>query len=138
MIFFFVQITQVLKDCDIRFQLLLLGFQHMLELHENQRYLMELERFNPLYTILSRVKNNTRLVLCEIRSALEKFGEKSDIIQPSRIKSSKAENENTPFYEWIIFREYLNQLDHLHEIVEKIKDNISPIDSRSELKSLSG
>lgn len=129
----------MLQDCDERFQLLLVGFHHMLELHQNQRYLMDLEKYNPLLTILSRVKNNTRLVLCEIRSALQKLGASYTIIDPSNIQSSKEENENTPFYEWIIFREYLNQLEHLHQVIDAIDDNINgPIEGKSAFKSLSG
>lgn len=129
----------MLQDCDERFQLLLIGFYHIVELHKNQINTMDREKYDPLLNIISRVKNNTRLVLCEIRSALQKLGASYTVLNPSNIRSSKQENENTPFYEWIIFREYLNQLEHLHQVIGAIDDNINvPIEGKITYKSLSG
>lgn len=133
------QIKRMLQDCDERFQLLLIGFHHMLESHETQRYLMDLEKYNPLFTILSRVKNNTRLVLCEIRTALQKLNAPYTVVDPATVRSSKEENENTSFYEWIIFREYLNQLEHLHQVIDAIDVNINAsTEEKLAVKSLSG
>lgn len=102
---------------------------------------MELEKYWPLHKYITDIKNNTKMVLCEIRTALKKLGAPfPKIIDSKNIKSSKEDNENNSFYEWIIFREYLNQLEHLHEVVEVIIQNIdsSPANIENHLKTMSG
>lgn len=100
---------------------------------------MELEKYWPLHKYISDIKNNTKMVLCEIRTALKKLGAKIPKFDSKNIKSSKEDNENNAFYEWIIFREYLNQLEHLHEVVEVVIQNIDSSPSiENHFKSMSG
>lgn len=132
---------RLLQDCDVRFQLLLTGLHHILNSHENQLNTMEYEKYLPLHKYISEIKNNTKMVLCEIRTALKKLGAPFPvIIDPKTIKSSKEDNENTSFYEWIVFREYLNQLEHLHQVAEVVIQNIDSSHSANEnqLKTMSG
>lgn len=138
-LFSFLQIMRLLQDCDVRFQLLLTGLHHILNSHENQFNDMELEKYLPLHKYISDIKNNTRMVLCEIRTALKKLGAPFPVIIDTK-NTSKEDNENTTFYEWIVFREYLNQLEHLHEVVEVIIQNIdlSSLNNDNHLKSMSG
>lgn len=86
---------------------------------------MDLEKFNPLFDIFSAAKENAQKVLCEIRTALHKLGAPITILDPQNIQSSKALNSNPIFYDWVVFREYINQLEHINEIVNIIFDNIS-------------
>lgn len=114
----------MLEDCDERFQLLLIGFHHVLDDHETKRSTMDLEKFGPLHMVFTRAKNNTKFVLCEIRTALQKLGISPPAISPQHIKSSKLENQNLNFYDWVIFREYINQLEHIHDVIDVIIQNI--------------
>lgn len=102
---------------------------------------MDYEKYLPLHKYFTDIKNNTKMVLCEIRTALKKLGAPFPvIIDPTTIKSSKEDNEHTSFYEWIVFREYLNQLEHLHEVVVVVNQNINSSRSNNEnqLKTMSG
>lgn len=119
-----LQITKLLEDCDERFQLLLIGFHHVLDDHESKRSTMDLEKFDPLHTVFTRAKNNAKFVLCEIRTALQKLGVSPPVISPQHIKSSKKENQNLNFYDWVIFREYINQLEHIHGVMNAITQYI--------------
>lgn len=119
---FMDRLIKLLQECDERFQLLLIGFHNILDDHSNKRSTMDLEKYNPLYDVFSRAKNNSQMVLCEIRTALHKLGANIIVLDPQNVESSKAQNSN--FYDWVIFREYINQLEHINEIANIIIDNI--------------
>lgn len=123
-LFHHIQITELLQDSDERFQLLLIGFHNVLDDHNNKRSTMDLEKFGPLYEVFSRAKENAQKVLCEIRTALHKLGAPINILNPNDIESSKMLNANPIFYDWVIYREYINQLEHINEIVNVIFDNM--------------
>lgn len=129
---FFLQIISLLQDCDERFQLLLTGLHHILNSHENQLNTMRFNKYMALHQYFSEIKKNIKMVLCEIRTALIKLGASSPVIIDTKtIKSSKEDNENTSFYEWIVFREYLNQLEHLHQVVGAINETIDASSSNT-------
>lgn len=83
---------------------------------------MDLEKFNPLLEVFSRAKDNAQKVLCEIRTALQKLGAPAIILNPNDIPSTKSPNQI--FYDWVVFREYINQLEHINEVVNIIFNNI--------------
>lgn len=78
---------------------------------------MDREKFDPLKQIFGRAQNGTQKVLCEIRTALKKFGRTVKIIKPHEITNS---GKVGTFYDWVIFREYINQLEHLHAVLNVI------------------
>lgn len=119
---FIDRLIKLLQECDERFQLLLIGFHNILDDHNNKRSTMDLEKFNPLLAIFSSAKDNTQMVLCEIRTALHKLGADVNVLDPQSVQSSKSPNSN--FYDWVIFREYINQLEHINEIANIIIENI--------------
>lgn len=123
-LFLFNQISELLQECDERFQLLLIGFHNVLDDHNNKRSTMDYEKFGPLFDVFSRAKENTQKVLCEIRTALHKLGASVNIIDPNDVQSSKILNANPIFYDWVIYREYINQLEHINEVVGVIFDNM--------------
>lgn len=85
---------------------------------------MDLEKFGPLYDVFLRAKENSQKVLCENRTALHKLGAPINIINPDDVQSSKTLNANPIFYDWVIYREYINQLEHINEVVSVIFDNM--------------
>lgn len=85
---------------------------------------MDLEKFMPLLEVFSVAKRNIRSLLCEVRTALEKVGGDSVIINPRHVQSSKLASGNINFYDWVIYREYINQLEHIHEVIDVINKNI--------------
>lgn len=117
------RLSKLLQDCDERFQLLIIGFHNVLDDHNTKRSTMDLEKYNPLYEVFARAKSNTQMVLCEIRTALHKLGAPVTVLNPHSIRSSKAPNSSN-FYDWVIFREYINQLEHINEVVSIILENI--------------
>lgn len=119
---FWIQIIKLLQDCDERFQLLLIGFQTIFDDHIKKQPHMDLEKFNPLLDVFLRAKENAQKVLCEIRTALQKLGSTTVIIEPKSIQSSKS--SDLIFYDWVIFREYINQLEHINEVVTVIRENL--------------
>ncbi|XP_055303288.1 uncharacterized protein LOC129568967 isoform X4 [Sitodiplosis mosellana] len=116
------RLSKLLQDCDERFQLLMIGFHNVLDDHNTKRSTMDLEKYNPLYEVFARAKTNAQMVLCEIRTALHKLGAPIVVLNPHNIRSSKAPNSS--FYDWVIFREYINQLEHINEVVNIILENI--------------
>lgn len=125
-IFNFVQITQLLQECDERFQLLLIGFHNVLKDHNNKRSTMDLERFGRFYEgVFLKAKENAQRVLCEIRTALHNLGAPIGIVNPNDVPSSRTLNLNPSLYDWVIYREYINQLEHIHEVAKLIFENIS-------------
>ncbi|XP_031628797.1 uncharacterized protein LOC116344414 isoform X2 [Contarinia nasturtii] len=111
---FIDRLTKLLLDCDERFQLLLIGFHNILDDHNNKRSTMDLEKYNPLQEIFTNAKRDAKLLLCEIRKALHKLGAEITILNPDEVGGAKAPNSN--FYDWVIFREYMNQVEHVNEI----------------------
>lgn len=86
---------------------------------------MDLEKYNPLFDVFTNAKMNAQFVLCEIRKALHKLGADATVLNPDNITSVKAPNSS--FYDWVIFREYINQLEHINEIVNIILKQIEQI-----------
>lgn len=85
---------------------------------------MDLEKFNPLFEVFSRAKDNAQKVLCEVRTALHKLRAPVNILNPDDISSSKMSNPNPIFYDWVVFREYINQLEHINEVANVIFNNL--------------
>lgn len=124
----FMQIISLLQDCDVRFQLLLTGLHHILNSRDNQLKTEDYEKYFTLHKYSTDIKNYTQMALCEIRTALKKLGAPFPvIIDPTTIK----DNEHK-FFEWIVFREYLNQLEHLYEVVEVVNQTIDSSHSNNE------
>lgn len=118
------RLIKELQDSDERFQLLLIGFFNILDDHKNKRSTMEMEKYDPLLKLFSSAQANAKMVLCEIRDTLHKLGAEITVLNPDNIPSSKTPNSN--FYDWVIYREYINQLEHINEIVDVILKQINP------------
>lgn len=80
---------------------------------------MDMTKFDDLKDIYNRSRNYAQLMLCEIRSALYHLGKRVHIVDPEMVPKSSPH-----FYEWIMMREYANQLQHIRQVAQIVKEII--------------
>lgn len=82
---------------------------------------MDKTEYDALLEIFTKSQQHLSNVLCEVRTAIQKMGLMYNVINPN-IMVDKYKKDS--FRDWIIFREYVNQLEYMTEVFDIIYENI--------------
>lgn len=82
---------------------------------------MHKQKYDELMDIFTRTANRVQILLCEIRTALGQLGAKPYIVNID-VMTDNYKRDN--FRDWVIFREYANQLEYMQKVFETIKDTL--------------
>lgn len=113
--------TRFLTDSDDRLQRLMIGFNVIIEDHQARKMKMDLQKFDDLLNIFQSASKHMTQVLCEVRTTSQKLGINPIINDPS-VMSEKSRTDS--LRDWILFREYMNQLQYMREVSSIIHNNI--------------
>lgn len=100
---FFLQWENFLRYSDIRMQRLIIGFHRIATTEQS------LEMRN----LFQRARDQAQAVLCEIRSIMNKVNI-AYVLQTSEQLTDKDANDS--WFNWIMLREYFNQLEYISEV----------------------
>lgn len=82
---------------------------------------MDKQKFDDLLNIFQSASKHMTQVLCEVRTTSQKLGNEPIINDPS-VMSEKSKTDS--LRDWILFREYMNQLQYMREIFYIVYNNI--------------
>lgn len=108
-------------DCDDRLQRLIIGFSAIIDDHQARAMKMDKQKYDELLKIFQSASKHMTQVLCEVRTTSQKLGVQPIINSPS-VMSDKSKSDN--FRDWIIFREYVNQLEYMRDVFGIVHNNI--------------
>lgn len=108
-------------DCDDRLQRLIIGFDVIIGDHQARRMKMDQRKYDQLLKIFQSATMHMTQVLCEVRTTAQKLGVEPQINSPSVMSE---QNKLDSFRDWIIFREYVNQLEYMRAVFGIIHENI--------------
>lgn len=82
---------------------------------------MDKKKFDDLMKIFQSASKHMTQVLCEVRTTSQKLGVDPIINSPS-VMSEKCKTDH--FRDWIMFREYVNQLEYMRDVCDIVHTNI--------------
>lgn len=82
---------------------------------------MEKQKFDDLMKIYQSASKHMTQVLCEVRTTSQKLGVEPIINSPS-VMSEKYKADH--FLNWIMIREYVNQLEYMRDAFDIVHTNI--------------
>lgn len=115
------QISRLLIHCDDRFQRLIIGFNNIIEDHKSKQNKMDKKVYEALLDIFTVTERQLGTVLCEVRTAIQKMGFMYNVINPNIMEDTYKKDD---MKDWIIFREYVNQLEYMNAAFGIFSNNI--------------
>lgn len=83
---------------------------------------MDKDTYSKLLKTFTNSEGRLRAILCDIRTTIQNMGYMYHVVNPSIMKDKY---KNDSLRDWIMFREYVNQLEYMKEVFAIMLDSIN-------------